>query len=196
MYIYRCVCVCVRVCVCACVFKEGVYVLGSVSVKLTVNTLFVFHFLCERAQQGSLLIWLTGHPLSCSEVDCEHVDDVCSPRNTQSDFCALLDTFGAPPLSTYGVALVSRIDKMIGLFCKRALRKRLYSAKETWDFIDPTDRSQRIGEKYKTSIHSYTNTSRMDTMRGGGLGSRPKKMYWEYLGDGVEYHLMSPTPRR
>ena len=33
-------------------------------------------------------------------------------------------------------------------------------------------------------------------MRGGGLGSRPKQMYWEYLGDGVEYHLMSPTPRR
>ena len=33
-------------------------------------------------------------------------------------------------------------------------------------------------------------------MRGGGLGSRPKKMYGERLGDGVEYHLMSPTPRR
>ena len=32
--------------------------------------------------------------------------------------------------------------------------------------------------------------------RGGGLGSRPKKMYRERLGDGVEYHLMSPTPRR
>ena len=32
-------------------------------------------------------------------------------------------------------------------------------------------------------------------MRGGGLGSRPKKMYGERLGDGVEYHLMSPTPR-
>ena len=31
---------------------------------------------------------------------------------------------------------------------------------------------------------------------GGGLGSRPKKMYGERLGDGVEYHLMSPTPRR
>jgi len=28
--------------------------------------------------------------------------------------------------------------------------------------------------------------------RGGGLGSRPKKR----LGDGVGYHLMSPTPRR
>jgi len=33
------------------------------------------------------------------------------------------------------------------------------------------------------------------TKRGGGLGSRPKKMYGERLGDGVEYHLMSPTPR-
>jgi len=32
-------------------------------------------------------------------------------------------------------------------------------------------------------------------MRGGGLGSRPKKMHGERLGDGVEYHLMSPTPR-
>ena len=32
--------------------------------------------------------------------------------------------------------------------------------------------------------------------RGGGLVSRPKKMYGERLGDGVEYHLMSPTPRR
>jgi len=34
------------------------------------------------------------------------------------------------------------------------------------------------------------------TKRGGGLGSRPKKMYGERLGDGVEYHLMKPTPRR
>ena len=32
--------------------------------------------------------------------------------------------------------------------------------------------------------------------RGGGLGSRPKKMYGERLGHGVEYHLMKPTPRR
>jgi len=40
----------------------------------------------------------------------------------------------------------------------------------------------------------YTNAQ--DETRGGGLGSRPKKMYGERLGDGVEYHLMSPTPRR
>ena len=34
------------------------------------------------------------------------------------------------------------------------------------------------------------------TERGGGLGSRPKNMYGETLGDGVEYHLMKPTPLR
>jgi len=38
--------------------------------------------------------------------------------------------------------------------------------------------------------HAYHQVS-----RGGGLGSRPKKMYGERLGDGVEYHLMKPTPR-
>ena len=35
-----------------------------------------------------------------------------------------------------------------------------------------------------------------ETRRGGGLGSGPKKMYGERLGDGVEYHSMKPTPRR
>ena len=44
----------------------------------------------------------------------------------------------------YGVASISRIDKIIGLFCKRALQKRQYSAKETYNFIDPTDRSHPI----------------------------------------------------
>jgi len=45
----------------------------------------------------------------------------------------------------YGVALVSRIDSIIGLFCKRALRKKKYSAEETYDSIDPTDSSRPIG---------------------------------------------------
>ena len=33
----------------------------------------------------------------------------------------------------------SRIDKIIGLFCKRALWKRRYSGKETYNLIDPTN---------------------------------------------------------
>jgi len=44
----------------------------------------------------------------------------------------------------YGAASVSRIDKIIGLFYKRDLYKRLYSAKETHNLIDPTGRSHPI----------------------------------------------------
>ena len=42
----------------------------------------------------------------------------------------------------YEVATVSRIDKIICLFFKRAPQKRQYSAKETYNFIDPTNQSQ------------------------------------------------------
>jgi len=41
----------------------------------------------------------------------------------------------------YGVASISRLLEMIGVFCKRALQKRLYSAKETYHFKEPTNRS-------------------------------------------------------
>jgi len=34
----------------------------------------------------------------------------------------------------YWVATISRLLKIIGIFCKRALEKRLYSAKETYNF--------------------------------------------------------------
>ena len=47
-------------------------------------------------------------------------------------------------LRHYVVALVSRIDTIIGLFCKRGLQKRLYFAKETYDLIDPANRSHPI----------------------------------------------------
>jgi len=44
----------------------------------------------------------------------------------------------------YGVASVSRIDEIIGLFCKRALLKRLFSVQMTCTLIDLTDRSHPI----------------------------------------------------
>jgi len=56
--------------------------------------------------------------------------------------CLILSVLCA--ILRYGVALVSRIDKIIGLFCKRALQMRQYSGKETYNFIDPTDRSHPI----------------------------------------------------
>ena len=44
----------------------------------------------------------------------------------------------------YGVATNSRLLKITGLFCKRDLKKRRYSAKETYNFEEPTNRSHRI----------------------------------------------------
>jgi len=43
-----------------------------------------------------------------------------------------------------GVATISRLLKIIGLFCIRALLKRLYSAKKTHNFKEPTNRSHPI----------------------------------------------------
>jgi len=45
-----------------------------------------------------------------------------------------------------------------GFFCKRALQKRQYSAKETYNFIDPTDRSHPIWD-----MTHLTETGKHDT---------------------------------
>jgi len=42
------------------------------------------------------------------------------------------------------VTTISRLLKIGGLFRKRALQKRLYSAKETYNFKEPTTRNHRI----------------------------------------------------
>ena len=62
------------------------------------------------------------------------------------------------PVRWYGVALVSRIDKITGLFCKRALKKSLYSAKETYDFKEPTNRSHPMMESLH---HGVATISRL-----------------------------------
>jgi len=45
----------------------------------------------------------------------------------------------------YGVAPIGRLLEITGLFCKRALQKRLYSAKETYHLKEPTNRSHPTG---------------------------------------------------
>ena len=47
-------------------------------------------------------------------------------------------------VNTYGVASTSRLLQNIGHFCKRALYKRRYSAKETYNLKEPTNRSHPI----------------------------------------------------
>jgi len=47
---------------------------------------------------------------------------------------------------------------MIGLFCKRALQKRLYSTKKTSDFKEPTDRSHSEENMcIRTLLHTLQN---------------------------------------
>jgi len=54
-----------------------------------------------------------------------------------------------------------------------------------------------LARSLSSSMHTHLSLPlNLSLKRGGGLGSRPKKMYGERLRDGVEYHLMSPTPRR
>jgi len=44
---------------------------------------------------------------------------------------------------------------MIGLFCRRALQKRQYSANETYNLIDPANRSHPITYLLSTFTHIY-----------------------------------------
>jgi len=64
-----------------------------------------------------------------------------SPCSALTPWCCAAVTRCGGVAEDYGVALVSRINKIIDLFCKRALQKSQYSAKETYNFIDPTNRS-------------------------------------------------------
>jgi len=46
--------------------------------------------------------------------------------------------------SCYEAATISSLPKKIGIFCKRSLWKRLFSAKETYNFKESTNRSHFI----------------------------------------------------
>jgi len=63
----------------------------------------------------------------------------CIALQCVSMCCSALQSFAA-----YEVALTSRLLQIIGLFCKRALLKRLHSTKETYDFRELTNRSHPI----------------------------------------------------
>ena len=75
---------------------------------------------------------------------------VCSWASTRVTWCFHIHIH--INRNKYGVASISRLLKIIGLFCKRALQKRLYSANETYDFREPTNRSHLITSYVHTSI--------------------------------------------
>jgi len=55
---------------------------------------------------------------------------------------------------THGVATISRLLKIIGLFCKRALQKRPIFSKDTCNFKEPTNRSRPMW----IYLHAFVNT--------------------------------------
>jgi len=57
------------------------------------------------------------------------------------------------PNECYWVATVSRLLKITGLFCKRALQKRLYSAKETYHFPHEMPNECTIFNRYLVESH-------------------------------------------
>jgi len=59
----------------------------------------------------------------------------------------------------YGVATVSRIDKIIGLFCRISSLLQGSFAKETYNFIDPTNQNQPI-VKSRVQMSRVTHMSR------------------------------------
>ena len=120
VYVYVCVCVCV--CVYTCVW---VYMCVCVCERERVHMCGVYGCECVRVR-------VRGHVCVCV---CAHVHlyvciCVC--------MCACVHVYLSICLQCgdrYGVALVSRIDQIIGLCCKRALEKRRYSAKKTYCFL-------------------------------------------------------------
>ena len=107
-----------------------------------------------RTNETSLMCiheWdISNKACNTHEWDISHVYLVCSVSKWNVYLrCSVSKVYRVNPRGHlisrhYGVALVSRIDQIIGLFCKRGLEKRRYSAKETYNFIDPTDRSHPI----------------------------------------------------
>ena len=59
----------------------------------------------------------------------------------------------------YGVASVSRIDKIIGLICRKSSLLYVSFAKETYNWIDPTNRSHPITQHVHTQHNMSTHIS-------------------------------------
>jgi len=103
-------------------------------------------------------------------------------------------------IETYKSWHLMRLQHRVGLFGKNS---EVSFGKETYDqrlfswsgSVSQTDHTLVRWLHFHPFFWSvfYSHSA---GARGGGLGSRPKKMYGERLGDGVEYHSMKPTPRR
>jgi len=126
-------------------------------------------------------------------------------NSTQPQFRILPENLQKSPEKTRKERVLSTLTQRRIQILKRSrlhnqtLKKALHTLKRALCTRTQFDSWQKAMESYgKSPRNSQKNPNALERAlwRGGGLGSRPKKMYGERLGDGVEYHLMSPTPRR
>ena len=85
----------------------------------------------------------------CSVLQCAAA--CCSACHTTEPLCSV-----DKPLTSaaYGMATVSRIDKITGLFCRILSLLQSSFAKETCNFIDPTNQSYPIVQS--SALHVWT----------------------------------------
>jgi len=75
----------------------------------------------------------------------------------------ILEYFEWPlAVDAYGVATSSRLLTITGVFCKRALQKRLYSAKEAYNFKEPTNYSHPTLANMRRKTDAFRNIPRFD----------------------------------
>ena len=86
--------------------------------------------------------------------------DMTRPRVWQDSFIYVTWLIDSPCAChySYGVATISSLLKIIGLFCKRALLKRNYSAEETYILKEPTNRSHPIAVMCTRNMNESCHT--------------------------------------
>ena len=92
----------------------------------------------------------------------------------------------------YGVASISRLLKIKGLFCKRALKKRRYSAKETCRFKELNNRSQPTASRlYRIVLSSLEKPCRHNFSKISTLLNFTYQMPPEHTSENFWQRLLS-----
>jgi len=140
MYIQECVCLHIH---------PGMYMSH---IWCTFRNVYVYIYIqeciCRITSVYGFLNYTTSGPCTGVVEVAEH-----HLRPMYRNVCHISYTFG------YGVAALSRLLTMTGLFCKRALWKRRYSAKETCNLKEPTHRSHPIPQLQVTCLISSDSST-------------------------------------
>jgi len=117
-----------RICMCVCSHQKFIYIYVSIS----------------PSEVGFAWWWCI---CMCTHIYVTHTNESHHKSDhtaTWERFIVYLHKVNESCRTTMGVVSIDWLLKIIDLFCKRALWKRLYSAKETCNLKEPTNRSHPI----------------------------------------------------